>query len=87
MRMGLPGLAMALVFTLLSAWSAAKLMLSPATELWKKIVAMLAMCVMASGFLEPYLFITNVYYHVTDFMFFFLTGYLDFWSNCKQKNQ
>ncbi len=86
MRMGIPGLAMALVFTLLSAWSAAKLLLSPATELWKKIVAMLAMCVMASGFLEPYLFITNVYYHVTDFMFFFLTGYLDFWSNCKQKN-
>ena len=31
-------------------------------------------------------YITNVYYHVTDFMFFFLTGYLDFWSNCKQKN-
>ena len=85
MRMGLPGLAMALVFTLLSVWSAAKLLLSPATELWKKIVAMLAMCVMASGFLEPYLFITNVYYHVTDFMFFFLTGYLDFWSNFKQK--
>ena len=87
MRLGVPGLAMALVFTLLSAWSAAKLLLSPATEFWKKIVAMLAMCVMASGFLEPYLFITNVYYHVTDFMFFFLTGYLDFWSNCKQKNQ
>ena len=32
-------------------------------------------------------YITNVYYHVTDFMFFFLTGYLDFWSNCKQNNQ
>ena len=43
--------------------------------------------VLAAGFLEPYLFITNVYYHVSDFMFFFLTGYLDFWSNCKQKNQ
>ena len=86
MRMGLPGLMMALVFTVLSAWSAAKLLLSSTTELWKKIVAMLAMCVMASGFLEPYLFITNVYYHVSDFMFFFLTGYLDFWSNRKQKN-
>ena len=85
MRMGLPGLAMALVFTALSVWSAAKLLLSSTTEQWKKIVAMLAMCVMASGFLEPYLFITNVYYHVADFMFFFLTGYLDFWSNCKKK--
>lgn len=84
MRMGFPGLVMALVFTVLSVFSAAKLLLSSGTELWKKIVAMLAMCVMASGFLEPYLFITNVYYHVTDFMFFFLTGYLDFWCNRKK---
>ena len=84
MRMGLPGLMMSLVFTALSVWSAAKLVLSPETLLWKKIIAMLAMCVMASGFLEPYLFLTNVYYHVTDFIFFFLTGYLDFWSNRKE---
>ena len=85
MRMGLPGLMMSLVFTALSVWSAAKLILSPETLIWKRIIAMLAMCVMASGFLEPYLFITNVYYHVTDFVFFFLTGYLDFWSNRKEK--
>ena len=84
MRMGLPGLMMSLVFTALSVWSAAKLVLSPETLLWKKIIAMLAMCVMASGFLEPYLFITNVYYHITDFIFFFLTGYLDYWSNRKE---
>ncbi len=79
MRMGIPGLAMSLVFTVLSVFCAAKLLLTPGTELWKKSIAMLTMCVMASGFLEPYLFITNVYYHVTDFAFFFLTGYLDFW--------
>lgn len=85
MRMGIPGLLMALVFTVLAVWRAAKLLLSPATVLWKRIVAMLAMCVMATGFLEPYLFITNVYYHVTDFVFFFLTGYLDFWSGCQQE--
>ena len=84
MRMGFPGFMMTLVFTMLSVFSAAKLLLSSGTELWKKIVAMLAMCVMASGFLEPYLFITNVYYHVTDFIFFFLTGYLDFWCNRKK---
>ena len=84
MRMGVPGLLMSLVFTALSVFSAAKLLLSSGTELWKKIVAMLAMCVMASGFLEPYLFITNVYYHVTDFTFFFLTGYLDFWCSRKK---
>jgi O-antigen ligase len=84
MRMGLPGLLMSLVFTALSVWSAAKLLLSTETLIWKRIIAMLTMCVMTSGFLEPYLFLTNVYYHVTDFIFFFLTGYLDFWSNRKE---
>mgnify|MGYP006897801781 CR=1 FL=1 len=83
MRLGLPGLMLSLVFTVLAVWNGAKLLLTPGTELWKKVIAMLAMCVMATGFLEPYLFITNVYYHVTDFTFFFLTGYLDYWSNRK----
>ena len=84
MRTGLPGLLLSLVFTVLSAWSAAKLLLNRSVELWKKIVAMMTMCLMATGFLEPYLFITNVYYHVTDFAFFFLTGYLDYWTNRKK---
>ena len=83
MRLGLPGFMLSLVFTVLAVWNGAKLLLTPGTELWKKVIAMLAMCVMATGFLEPYLFITNVYYHVTDFTFFFLTGYLDYWSNRK----
>ena len=86
LRMGLPGLLMSLVFTALAVWSAAKLVLNPCVELWKKILAMLTMCVMATGFLEPYLFITNVYYHVTDFAFFFLTGYLDYWANKTENN-
>lgn len=86
MRMGLPGLLMSLVFTALSVWSAAKLLLTQQTVLWKKVVAMMTMCVMVAGFLEPYLFITNVYYHVTDFAFFFLTGYLDLWSSHQKKN-
>ena len=79
MRMGLPGLLLSLVFTVISVWSAARLVLRRDTEVWKKTVAMTTMCVLAAGFLEPYLFITNVYYHVTDFAFFFLTGYLDCW--------
>ena len=81
MRMGLPGLMMSLMFTVLSVWSAAKLILNRSVEQWKKILAMLTVCLLGTGFLEPYLFITNVYYHVTDFAFFFLTGYLDYWEN------
>ena len=81
MRMGLPGLALSLVFTAIAIFSAAKLALNMQTELWKKTIAITTMCILLAGFLEPYLFITNVYYHVTDFMFFFLTGYLDLWAN------
>lgn len=81
LRLGLPGLLLSLVFTVLAVRCAAKLVLNPAVELWKKVLAMLTVCLMAAGFLEPYLFITNVYYHVTDFAFFFLTGYLDYWVN------
>ena len=79
LRMGIPGLLLSLVFTAISVRSAAGLVLRKDTELWKKIIAMMTMCVMVAGFLEPYLFITNVYYHVTDFVFFFCTGYLDHW--------
>lgn len=85
MRMGIPGLLMSLVFTALAVWSAVKLVFNRSVELWKKIVAMLTVCLLGAGFLEPYLFITNVYYHVTDFAFFFLTGYLDYWANAKIK--
>ena len=81
MRLGLPGLMLALVYTGLAIYSAWMLVWSRHAELWKKVLAMLTMCVMVAGFLEPYLFITNVYYHVTDFIFFFLVGYLDYWRS------
>ena len=86
MKLGLPGLLVSLAFTAISAWSALRLILRKETEFWKKIISMLTMCIMAAGFLEPYLFITNVYYHVMDFIFFFCTGYLDFWCNQKTEN-
>ena len=85
LRMGVPGLLMALVFTAVSVWSAAGLVFGKRTELWQKIIAMTTMCILVAGFLEPYLFITNVYYHIPDFLFFFCTGYLDCWHHHKQK--
>ena len=84
MKLGVPGLLLALAFTAVSVWSAVRLIFRKETETWKKIIVMMTMCMLAAGFLEPYLFITNVYYHVLDFMFFFCTGYLDFWCSRKQ---
>ena len=87
LRTGIPGLLMALIFTAVSVVSAGKLLLHPATELWKKIIAMMTMCVMVAGFLEPYLFATNFYYHAIDFPFFFCTGYLDYWCRPGQQTE
>ena len=84
MRMGLPGLLFSLVFTAISVLGAVKLLFRKDTEMWKKTIAMMTMCILVTGFLEPYLFITNVYYHVMDFLFFFCTGYLDLWCHAKQ---
>lgn len=79
MRLGLFGLLGALVFTWIAVSSAAVLLWRRDVEMWKKIIAMLVLCIMVAGFLEPYLFITNVYYHFIDFMFLFCTGYLAQW--------
>lgn len=84
LQLGLPGLMLSLLFTAVSLWSAARLLLRKETELWKKIVALTTLCILGAGFLEPYLFITDVYYHVMDFLFFFCTGYLDYWCNHKE---
>lgn len=87
LRLGLPGLVISLVFTGISVWGAAKLILRKETEVWKKIIAMTTMCVMISGFLEPYLFINNVLFYPIDFVFFFCTGYLDYWSRANPEGK
>ena len=87
MYTGIPGLLMALVFSAISVVSAGKLLLHPETELWKRVIAMMTMCVMVAGFLEPYLFATNLCYHAIDFTFFFCTGYLDYWCRPGQQTE
>lgn len=82
---GRNGLMAAIVFTLLAIFSAAKLLLIPTTEVWKKIIAMMTMCVMVAGFLEPYLFFAKPYFHVIEFIFIFCTGYLDYWCRPRKK--
>lgn len=84
LRTGIPGLVIALVFTVVSTVSAAKLLLNRETELWKKMIAMMTMCVMVAGFLEPYLFGPKTFYHVIDFIFFFCTGYLNYWCRPRE---
>lgn len=80
MRMGVPGLVLALVFTGLAVFSAVRLLWRADAPLWKKILAMLELCLLVAGFLEPYLFVSSTFYHFIDFLFFFCLGYLDQWQ-------
>lgn len=79
MRLGIPGLLLALIFTCIAVKSAWILVWNRSVDMGKKIIAMMTVCLLAAGMLEPYLFITNVYYHIFDFVFFLCTGYLDYW--------
>ena len=81
-RMGLPGLAAALVITALTLWSAA-VVLWRNMDLWKSCIALLALCLLGCAMLEPYLFVVDVSYHYLDFLFLMCLGYLCLWRREK----
>lgn len=77
---GLPGLLLALYITFLALRGAIFLLLRTASEMWKKCVALLVLCLLMAGFLEPFLFAEYYgYYHFINLMFFLCTGYVDLW--------
>ena len=77
-RMGLPGLAAALVITALAVWSAL-VVLWRNTDLWKSCIALLVICLLGCAMLEPYLFVADVSYFYLDFLFMLCLGYLCLW--------
>lgn len=89
MYLGIPGLLVALVYTAIALFRCVPLLWHRSVDLPKKVVALLVLCIMAAGFLEPYLFICDITTLFVNFMFFFLTGYLDCWCRelpGKQRN-
>lgn len=81
-RMGLPGLAAALVITVLAVWSAL-VVLWRNTDLWKSCVALLTLSLLGCAMLEPYLFVVDVSYFYLDFLFLMCLGYLCLWRKEK----
>ena len=81
-RMGLPGLAAALVITVLAVWSAL-VVLWRNTDLWKSCIALLTLCLLGCAMLEPYLFVADVSYFYLDFLFLMCLGYLCLWRKEK----
>lgn len=78
LALGLPGLLVALAFTW-SALRSAFVMLFRQHDMWKKSVALLALCLLAVGFMEPYLFFAHRYTPFFDFIFFLCIGYMSQW--------
>lgn len=80
MGMGLVGFAIAVLFTLMTVWNCLVILLMHHGDIWKRSVALLALCLMAAAVLEPYLFYTTIDYHAIDFLFFLCAGYLAHWQ-------
>lgn len=85
-RMGLLGLIFALGFTWIGLRSAVTLIFDPKTDMWKKSISMLTLCVMVAGALEPFLFSADISYHFLDFFFFICLGYLDTWYHQRKES-
>ena len=80
MGMGLVGFLIALLFTLMTAWNCLIVLLRYYQDIWKRNVAILALCLLAAAILEPYLFYTTVDYNLIDVIFFMCAGYLAYWQ-------
>ena len=78
-RMGLPGLAVALVLTWMAVRACLTLLFRSACGMWKKCIALLVPCLLMAGFLEPFLFNGDISYFFLDFIFLLCLGYLDIW--------
>lgn len=83
--LGIPGLLLVLIFTCIAVWNIWFVFWGKHIALGQKTIAMLTVCLLVSAMMEPYLFITDNYYHHIDFIFFLCLGYLVHWRSEAQK--
>ena len=78
-QLGLPALIISLIFTVQAIWTGVYLLFHRKADLWKKIIAMLLLCLLVSAISEPSLFCTSGKWHFADFVFFLCLGYAVQW--------
>ena len=78
--LGFVGFMIAALLTLQAAWNCLVILWQHHDDVWKRTVALLALCLMAAAFLEPYLFYTDTFYQPVNFLFFLCAGYLAHWQ-------
>lgn len=83
--MGVVGLLLAVVFTLITAWNCLMILLKHYEDAWKRNVALLALLLMAASLLESYLFYTYTDYHPYNLLFFLCAGYLAHWQEAENR--
>ena len=78
--LGIPGFAIAMVFTLLTLWNGIIILLKHNQDVWKRTTAMLTLCMLMASFMEPYLFLPPKDYYLYNFIFLLCAGYLLHWQ-------
>lgn len=78
--LGLPGLLFSLFFTGLALWHIFRVCFLGSHSLPRKVIAMLALCMLIGGIPENVLFYPSVFYQCADFVFFLCLGYLIQWT-------
>ena len=81
--LGLPGFLLSLAFTALALWHIFRIFFLGSHSLSRKIIALLALCLLVSGIPENVLFFPTKYYHYANFVFFLCLGYLTQWKEAE----
>lgn len=87
MLMGIPGLLVAVVYTLIAVWNLLLVMFRKNEDLSRKVVAMMVVCLLAASILEVYLFTGEDLSNCENFLFFLLTGYLIQWNRKRSETK
>lgn len=80
MLLGTPAFLIAMAYTLIALWNIWTLVWRKNVELWKKVVALMVVCVIGASMLEAYLFAGEMPTYFVNFIFFLSTGYLVQWN-------
>lgn len=79
-RFGIPGFAISVVLTIMAIWSAFVVLFHKDSDIWKKNIAMLVLCLLIVGLLEPFLYNGDGNFHFINVFFFLCLGYLFEWA-------
>lgn len=83
--LGIPGFLIVALITAIAFWHVFIILFGKQYELWQKCIALLVVCLMAVGAMEPHLFLGGHYLaernslHPSDFTFFLCLGYMIQW--------